>query len=144
MSPRRARSLKRWATRSHAWLYRRTAGRVLGRLGNQPVLLLQTTGRRSGRRRTTPVQYLPRGESFVVVAANGGAPRAPAWCANLRADARGRIQVGARVLDVLAREVTGEERVELWTELQRTNPHLGRVAAKANRQLPLLVLTPPS
>ena len=59
--------MKRWATRLHAWVYRRSGGRVLGRIGGQPVLLLQTTGRRSGGTRTTPVQYVAHGEGFVVV-----------------------------------------------------------------------------
>jgi hypothetical protein len=65
--------MKRWATRLHAWVYRRSGGRVLGRIGGQPVLLLQTTGRRSGRPRTTPLQYVAHAEGFLVVAANHGA-----------------------------------------------------------------------
>jgi F420H(2)-dependent quinone reductase len=71
--------MKRWATRLHAWVYRRSGGRVLGLIGGQPVLLLQTTGRRSGRTRTTPVQYVAHAEGFVVVAANHGARHPPAW-----------------------------------------------------------------
>jgi F420H(2)-dependent quinone reductase len=63
--------MKRWATRLHAWVYRRSGGRVLGRIGGQPVLLLQTTGRRSGRTRTTPLQY--------VAHAAGGDERMELW-----------------------------------------------------------------
>ena len=65
--------MPRWSTRLHAWVYRRSGGRVLGRMGGQPVLLLQTTGRHSGRTRTTPVQYLADDDMFVVVASNAGA-----------------------------------------------------------------------
>ena len=65
--------MPRWMTRLHAWVYRRSGGRFLGRMGGQPVLLLQTTGRRSGQTRTTPVQYLADGDTFVVVASNAGA-----------------------------------------------------------------------
>ena len=65
--------MPRWVTRLHAWVYRRSGGRVLGRMGGQPVLLLQTTGRRSGQTHTTPVQYLADGDTFVVVASNAGA-----------------------------------------------------------------------
>jgi hypothetical protein len=59
--------MKRWATRLHAWVYRRSGGRLLGCLGGQPVLLLQTTGRRSGQTHTTPVQYLADGDTFVAM-----------------------------------------------------------------------------
>ena len=84
--------MPRWVTRLHAWVYRRSGGRVLGRMGGQPVLLLQTTGRRSGRTRTTPVQYLADGDTFVVVASNAGAARPPAWYLNLRANPHARIR----------------------------------------------------
>jgi F420H(2)-dependent quinone reductase len=67
--------MPRWVTRLHAWAYRRSGGRFLGRMGGQPVLLLQTTGRRSGRTRTTPVQFLADDDRFVVVASNAGAAR---------------------------------------------------------------------
>jgi F420H(2)-dependent quinone reductase len=83
--------MKRWATRLHAWVYRPSGGRVLGRLGGQPVLLLQTTGRRSGQTRTTPVQFLTHGEDFVIVAADHDARRPPSWYLNLRADPRARV-----------------------------------------------------
>ena len=84
--------MPRWVTRLHAWVYRRSGGRVLGRMGGQPVLLLQTTGRRSGLTRTTPVQYLADGDTFVVVASNAGAARPPAWYLNLRADPHAQIR----------------------------------------------------
>ena len=134
--------MKRWGTRLHAALYRLTRGRLLGRVGGQPVLLLETAGRRSGRRRTTPLQYLADGEAFVVVAANGGAPRPPAWWLNLSADPHARIQVSADILDVGAREATGEERAALWLRLAAANRYLDRVAHKAGRTLPVVVLTP--
>jgi deazaflavin-dependent oxidoreductase (nitroreductase family) len=72
-----ARLMPRWATRLHAWVYQRSGGRFLGRMGGQPVLLLQTTGRRSGRTHTTPVQYLTNDDTFVVVASNAGAANPP-------------------------------------------------------------------
>ena len=86
-----ARLMPRWVTRLHAWVYRRSGGRLLGRMGGQPVLLLQTTGRRSGQTHTTPVQYLADGDTFVVVASNAGAARPPAWYLNLRANPHARI-----------------------------------------------------
>jgi deazaflavin-dependent oxidoreductase (nitroreductase family) len=123
-------------------VYRRSDGRVLGRIGGQPVLLLQTTGRRSGRTRTTPVQYGPHGEGYVVVAANHGARHPPAWYLNLCVNAQGHIRVGSQSFDVAAREASADERTELWRELIAVNRYLPRVQTTAGRQLPLLVLTP--
>jgi deazaflavin-dependent oxidoreductase (nitroreductase family) len=133
--------MRRW-TSLHAWVYRRSGGRVLGRMGGQPVLLLQTTGRRSGQTRTTPVEYAAHGESFVVVAANHGAQHPPAWYLNLAADPKGRIRIREKSFDVVAREASGDERTDLWHELIAANRYLPRVQTKAGRQLPLLVLTP--
>lgn len=134
--------MKRWSTGLHAAVYRLTSGRLLGRMGGQPVLLLQTIGRRTGQRRLTPVQYLPGGKAFVVVASNAGAARPPAWYLNLRADRQARVHVGERTLDVRAREVVGHERETLWKRLTAANRYLDRVEDKAGRELPLLVLTP--
>ena len=134
--------MPRWVTRLHAWVYRRSGGRLLGRMGGQPVLLLQTTGRRSGQTRTTPVQYLADGDTFVVVASNAGAARPPAWYLNLRADPHVRVEVGARSVDVRAHEATGPQRAELWQRLTAVNRYLERAARKAGRDLPLLVLVP--
>ena len=134
--------MKRWGTRLHAAIYRLTRGRVLGRVGGQPVLLLETAGRRTGQRRMTPVQYLADGDTFVVVASNAGAPRPPAWYLNLRADSHARIELGERVLDVRAREATGQERARLWQRLTAANRYLERAARKAGRDLPLMSLVP--
>jgi deazaflavin-dependent oxidoreductase (nitroreductase family) len=131
-----------WGTRLHAAAYRISRGRFLGRLGGQPVLVLETLGRRTGERRTTPVQYLADGESFVVVASNRGAARPPAWCLNLRAHPQAQVQVGARTIDVDAQEAAGEERAELWRRLVAANRYLEGAARKAGRELPLIALAP--
>jgi deazaflavin-dependent oxidoreductase (nitroreductase family) len=111
-------------------------------MGGQPILLLQTTGRRSGRTRTTPVQHLADGDTFVVVASNAGAARPPAWYLNLRANPHARVEVGPRTINVRAQEVTGQERAELWQRLTAANRYLERAARKAERVLPLIALVP--
>ena len=126
--------------RLHGWLYRRTGGRVLGRMGGQPVLLLSTTGRRSGRTRTTPVQYLRHGEAWVIVAANGGARTPPIWLHNLVADPAVDIQVGTDQIACTASVQAGGERDALWHELVAANKWLPRVEKKAGRQLPVVML----
>jgi deazaflavin-dependent oxidoreductase (nitroreductase family) len=134
--------VKRFATHAHALVYRLSGGRVLGRVGGQSVLLLQTVGRRTGQTRITPVQYLPSDGAFVVVAANGGAVRAPAWYLNLRAAPDAAVHIGTEDIEVQARELHDAERDAMWGELTAANRYLERVAGKAGRLLPVLVLTP--
>jgi deazaflavin-dependent oxidoreductase (nitroreductase family) len=134
--------MSHWGTRLHAALYRLTRGRLLGRMGGRPVLVLETTGRRTQRRRATPLQYLADGEDFVVVASDRGAVRPPAWYLNLRASPDARLRVGPRTIDVHGRETSGDERAELWRRLSTADHSLERAAAKAGRELPLVALTP--
>jgi deazaflavin-dependent oxidoreductase (nitroreductase family) len=129
-------------TRLHAALYRLTRGRLLSSMGGRPVLVLETIGRRTQQRRATPVQYLSDGDEFVVVASDRGAARPPAWYLNLRARPSARVQVGARTIDVHARETSGHDRAELWRRLSAADRSLERAAAKAGRELPLIALTP--
>jgi deazaflavin-dependent oxidoreductase (nitroreductase family) len=111
-------------------------------MGGQRVLLLTTTGRRSGRSRTTPVQYLADGERFVVVASNAGAARPPAWYLNLRASPHAQIEVGGRGIDLRAQEAAGQERADLWRRLMAANRYLERAARKAGQDLPLMASFP--
>jgi deazaflavin-dependent oxidoreductase (nitroreductase family) len=134
--------MKHLGTRIHAAIYQRSRGRILGRVGGLPVLLLSTVGRHSGNPHTTPVQYLRAGKSFAVVAANGGAARPPAWYLNLRANPSVRVQVGAVSSDLRAREVMGDQRTALWRRLTDANRYLEAAADKAGRKLPLLLLEP--
>jgi F420H(2)-dependent quinone reductase len=132
--------LRRVMCRAHAWVYRRTRGRVMGRMGGLPVLLLTTTGRKSGRAHTTPVQYTREGEGYLIVASANGAPRPPAWYLNLRARPDAAVQVGRRHSAVRASEVTGEERTRLFDGLARSIPRLAVVQRRAGRSFPLVLL----
>lgn len=128
---------------AHASVYRATGGRVGGRLpGLPPMLLLDHVGARTGRRRTTPLVYMPDGESFVVVAAKGGHPRHPGWVHNLRASPDTEVQVGPRRIKVRAREANGEERRRLWSRATAYNPLWGRYQQRTQRTIPLVVLEP--
>ena len=86
--------MRRWAirflSRAHLAAYRLSKGRVLGSVAGMPVLLLTTTGRRSGKVRTTPLAFFRDATDLVVVASNGGADRAPDWALNLQQDFRAR------------------------------------------------------
>jgi deazaflavin-dependent oxidoreductase (nitroreductase family) len=98
----------------NAPIYRWSGGRLGGRVNNAPVLLLTTTGRRSGERRTAPVVFLRDGDAVVVINTNAGHQRVPAWSLNLKADPNAEVQIGRRRQRVVGRIAEGEEREALW------------------------------
>jgi deazaflavin-dependent oxidoreductase (nitroreductase family) len=103
-------------------LYRATRGRLTSTAGAAPVMLLTTTGRRSGRRRTTPVMYLRDGDRFVVTSENFGQQRPAAWPMNLVADPRATVQVGADVVPCHARLLPEAEADRYWPKLVEVWP----------------------
>ena len=126
----------------HPRLYRWTGGRIGGRLLNLPVLLLTTTGRRSGEQRTKALMYLPDGANYVVIASYLGEPRHPAWWLNLQANPRAEIQVGTQRIPVVAREAEGEERQRLWDEMVRLQKDYEEYQSRTRRRIPVVVLEP--
>ncbi len=127
-------------TSLHARLYRLTRGRVGARIGRQKVMLLTTIGRRSGVRRTTPVEYHRLDGKLVLVAANGGSPNTPAWWLNLESEPNVAVQCGAEMSSMRARTAGHEERLGLWPRLVEANRRLPGVERKAGRELPLVLL----
>jgi deazaflavin-dependent oxidoreductase (nitroreductase family) len=103
-------------------LYRLTKGRITSTAGAAPVLLLTTTGRRSGTPRTTPVMYLRDGERFVVTSENFGQQRPAAWPLNLLADERATVQVGSEVVPCRARLLDDTEADAYWPRLVEVWP----------------------
>ncbi len=126
----------------HAGVYRATKGRVFGRMGKSPLLLLNTVGRKSGKKRTTPLIYVMDGEDFVLIASKGGAPSHPAWYLNLMANPEVTVEVGDRDLRVRAEEVHGEEKTRLWQKMVETYPTYDDYQTKTEREIPLLKLHP--
>lgn len=132
------------AGRIHRALYRISRGRIGHRLGSATFLLLTTRGRRSGLPRTVPLAYVEDGPGWIVVAANGGADRDPAWLLNLRADRSATVQVGTTRTTVTSREASAAERVHLLT-LARFQSFLHRVLHRyyermTPRSLPVVIL----
>ncbi len=104
----------RLSGRLQAFLYRLSAGRLGGRFGEGPVLVLTTTGRRSGEPRRTSVLYGRDGDRLVVIGSNTGSERHPAWALNLTARPEAEVQIGRDRKHVRAIEVTGSDRARLW------------------------------
>jgi F420H(2)-dependent quinone reductase len=129
-------------SRIHVFLYSASGGRIGGRFKGAPVLLLTTTGRKSGKRRTTPLLYGEDAGRYVVVASVGGAPKHPAWYLNLRDDAEATIRVGGRTLHVHAETATPDERARLWTVMTGLYAPYDDYQAKTSREIPIVILTP--
>jgi F420H(2)-dependent quinone reductase len=127
--------------RGHARLYRATGGRIGGDLPGLPsLLLLDHVGARSGKKRTTPLVYMPDGDDFVIVPSKGGHPRNPGWLHNLRAHPDTEVQIGRERSKVRAREASEEERARLWPRAEEYNPHWRRYQERTDRRIPLVIL----
>ena len=126
----------------HKSVYRLTGGRVGGRIAGGPVLLLTSTGRKSGKSRTNPLMYTRTGDAYVVIASKGGADQHPMWYLNLQANPRAEVTVGRKKREVRARDAEGEERERLWRALADIYSGYDDYAEKTSRQIPVVVLEP--
>jgi F420H(2)-dependent quinone reductase len=127
---------------AHAGVYRATGGKLFGRMGKSPILLLNTVGRKSGRKRTSPLLYVKDGEDFVIIASKGGAPTHPAWYLNLMANPEATVEVGDREVHVKAEVADPEEKARLWEKMVEVYPTYDDYQRKTEREIPLLILRP--
>ena len=121
--------------------FRAHGGKVSGYFEHTPLLLLTTTGARSGERRTTPMGYLPDGDRLIVWASNGGAPTHPDWYHNLLAHPHVTVEVGTDTFDAVAVVTAGAERDRLWTQGVAVYPQLAEAQAKTTRLIPVIALS---
>lgn len=126
----------------HILLYRLSKGKLGGAIGGNPILLLSTIGRRSGKRYVIPLMYMLDGANYVLIASAMGSAKHPSWYFNLQAHPHTTIQVGNTTIAVEAFEATGTERQQLWSRLLDIAPFLTRHEQKAQRTIPVLVLQP--
>jgi deazaflavin-dependent oxidoreductase (nitroreductase family) len=108
--------------------------------GDRPLLLLTTTGARTGQGRTTPMMYVPDGDRLLVIASNAGAPRHPDWFHNLAANPEVTVEVGADTYDATAVVTTGEERDRLFAGIVGQYPFFADHQAGVSRQIPVVAL----
>ncbi len=105
-----------------------------------PILLLTTTGARSGRTYTTPLVYTRDGDRLVVLASKGGAPTNPAWYHNLVAKPTARVEVGPEAFEAKAIVAQGEERDRLFDAQAAQMPNFAEYQRKTTRRIPVIVL----
>jgi deazaflavin-dependent oxidoreductase (nitroreductase family) len=133
----------RFATGLHRSVFTATNGRLLGKMAGMPVVLLRTTGRKSGQRRetmlTSPVQ---EGDTVVLVASYGGDPHHPAWFLNLEAHPEAEIVMGGRRSKVKARVATPDEKARLWPQVTAKYRSYEGYQRKTTRDIPLVLLDP--
>jgi deazaflavin-dependent oxidoreductase (nitroreductase family) len=122
----------------HGLLYRLSGGRFGARMGWIEVALVETVGRKTGKRRTVPIACYPYRDSVVVSASNSGQETHPAWYLNMRANPEVTVQLGKERYRAVAEEVPDEEREELWKTIVEMNRHQGDYLAKVERRIPLV------
>jgi deazaflavin-dependent oxidoreductase (nitroreductase family) len=122
--------------------YRISHGKLSSRIAGYSVLLLHTTGRKSGVAYTTPLTYLKDGENYLLVASNWGKEHNPGWYYNLLHQPATMIQVKEKILSVKAHQATGDEYARLWKAVTSRNNFYVRYQKKTSRQIPIMVLSP--
>lgn len=132
----------KYFARAHIWTYRRTNGRVGAKLLWFPAALITTTGRKSGRPRTTPTLYLDDGDRVILPASFGGRDADPAWYLNLESNPEVHVQIRSRHLDLRARDATEDERKRYWPRFIRMYPPYRGYRQAADRVIPMVVCEP--
>src|SRR5690242_15938379 len=134
------KSIMRGGLSLMVFLYRVTGGRIGGKVQGLPVLLLTTTGRKSGKRRTVPLGYLRDGSDYVIIASYAGLPRHPAWFFNLQSHPEATIQAMKVQMQVRAEVANPEKKRELWARLLEAAPGYGKYEKRTSRDIPVVIL----
>ncbi len=122
--------------------FRANDGKVGGPFEGASILLLHTTGAKSGAERINPLAYRTDDDNLVVFASKAGAPTNPDWYHNLRANPKVSAEIGTQTREFVARVAEGEERERLWTAQKKDAPGFADYEAKTDRQIPVVILEP--
>jgi deazaflavin-dependent oxidoreductase (nitroreductase family) len=117
----------------------RAGGDIEG-MHRERLVLLTTTGARSGEARTAPMMFHREGDRILVMASNSGAPREPNWYRNLRADPRVSVEIGDERYEAVARPLEGDERERAWETITGLYPFFAAHQQKAGRTIPVVEL----
>jgi deazaflavin-dependent oxidoreductase (nitroreductase family) len=123
-------------------LYRMTSGRIGGSMQGLGVLLLTTTGRKSGKQWTTPLGYFEDNGAYIITASNAGADRDPSWFFNLKSNPIVNIQVKDKQITAIAEPADSEKRNQLWDRLVTIAPGYKNYEKQTSRVIPMVILKP--
>jgi deazaflavin-dependent oxidoreductase (nitroreductase family) len=122
--------------------FRANDGKVGGQFEGANLLLLTTTGAKSGQPRLSPLAYFRVDDKLLIIGSFAGADVDPAWVHNLRANPSARVEIGTETSDVIARELPSDERDELFPRITAVAPGFAEYQAKTTRVLPIFELQP--
>lgn len=122
--------------------FRANGGKVGGVWEGRPLLLLTTTGAKSGKQYTNPLMYMREGNDIYIFASKGGAPTNPDWYHNLVAHPDVTVEVGNEKINAAAKQVTGEERDKIYAKWAQMYPQFGEYQEKTSRKIPVIELEP--
>jgi deazaflavin-dependent oxidoreductase (nitroreductase family) len=120
--------------------FRANGGRLGGQFEGAPILLLHSTGAKSGKERVNPMMYRKVGDQMAVFASKAGAPTNPDWYHNLVAHPEATIEIGTETVPVVARVATGDERTEIWEAHKKAVPGFADYEKSTTRQIPVVIL----
>jgi len=123
-------------------LYRLSGGKLGGEMRGFKVLLLTTTGRKSGKTYTTPLGWFDWQDGYIIVASNGGRPTNPAWYLNLKSHPQVTVQVLDKVIPVTAEVLSGTSRAQAWQQVITTAPQYANYEKMTTREIPVVLLRP--
>jgi deazaflavin-dependent oxidoreductase (nitroreductase family) len=130
-------------TAANVWVFKASKGRLWKSFpGGFPICIVETTGRKSGKRREIALIHLPIGDDVLLVASQGGMDRNPVWYYNIVAEPKVRVMVGGKVTDMTARRVDAEEKAALWPHLLSLYPDFDEYQARTDRDIPVFRCSP--
>ena len=129
-------------SRLNTFLYKLSAGRILGKLQGLPIMLLGFTGAKSSKARTVPLMYVPYKEGVIVVGSQGGAPKSPVWVKSIQANPDITAQYKGKKMLLRARQVDDEEKAEVWPTCVKHYPPFEDYQARTDRNIPVFVCEP--
>ena len=130
----------RVVTALHTQLIRRTGGKFGGQMFQRPMILLTTTGRKSGQPRVTPLLCHPDGDRYLLIGSNGGDDRTPQWVQNLMANPDATIEIGGETIPVRATIATPEEKKVLWPKATAAYKGYDGYQRRTSRDIPVVIL----
>ncbi len=124
----------------HSTAYRLTGGKLGGQMGKNKVLILTTTGRKTGNKYNTPLFYVEDGPELGVIASAGGSDKPPAWWLNLQSNPEAQVLVNGKTIEIRAEQANSEDKSRVWAKMTERYPAYNDYQKKTEREIPVVIL----